>query len=241
MLLKSLLRRWLSKKEYVFGDLPISSGSFIHSMNTAKKSLDSEEDLEQKLVLLDFMIQVIKNDLTANSLATTFYDEHFFENHLSASFFPMFYYNQSGIKKSTYSLTKKGRRMVNLAEDCIFVTPWNTQKLQKTVTTLHHHNLEYLPETHFSTYYFPLGIWRIENGYHSISAGIGYKKGEILSKEIDITNSFPHITTDGTYWYNTHTRGRLSRVLDFRIAVIYEMTKLKAKLINETAESNSYP
>ena len=50
------------------------------------------------------------------------------------------------------------------------------------------HTLEYTKILKNRYDYFPLEIYRIENGYHWISAGIGYKKGRNLSKEIDITN-----------------------------------------------------
>ena len=205
-------------------------------MTTAQNYINSENSVEQKVILLDFMIQVIKNDLQTSTLAATFYEEQDFSPHQSATFFPMICFDKQGNRTSTYKLTQKGRRIVNLSEDCIFVTPWSPERLQGSIIDLFTNSFDFVPTNHFSTYYKPLGICRIESGCHSISAGIGYKNGEILSKEVDITHCFSHITTDGAYWYSTHTNERLSGVLDFRVAIIYEVTKLKFELINKTVD-----
>ncbi|WP_332249267.1 DUF6710 family protein [Thermoanaerobacter mathranii] len=46
--------------------------------------------------------------------------------------------------------------------------------------------------------------------------------------EYDVSKLFDHVYTDGLYWYNTHNNQKLEDdLLDFRIGIIYEISKIK--------------
>ncbi|WP_423055302.1 DUF6710 family protein [Zhaonella formicivorans] len=77
-------------------------------------------------------------------------------------------------------------------------------------------------------YYFSyVDICYVCNGNHSVASGIVYKKGHIEAKVYDITRLFEHVYTDGLYWYNSHNNDILDDLFDFRVGVIYEVSKLK--------------
>ena len=44
---------------------------------------------------------------------------------------------------------------------------------------------------------------------------------------------FEHIRTDGLHWYSTHNNIQLGEVYDFRVAIIYEIAKIKYNLLKQ--------
>lgn len=74
--------------------------------------------------------------------------------------------------------------------------------------------------------------------YSFIASGIIQKTGSIEADVYDITEIFNHVKTDGEYWLNVHTNERLKdfngykKVFDFRIAVLFELARMKFQLAN---------
>lgn len=66
----------------------------------------------------------------------------------------------------------------------------------------------------------------------NFDAGRYYKKGKILSDEADTALLYPHINTDGVYWYNAHTNQIIDSVSDFRLAAVFLVAKMKNELTN---------
>ena len=227
-MLKKLLCNGSHTKEKLSFKVPSPTINFSHALNNARSCLQNENEKERKIIILDLIMQVIRDDLKTSKLASLFYNCESCDPSKRGSFFPISYHDKNGIKTSTYILTPEGRRKVSLADDCVVISPWSQEQCNKTILT----DFKYDANIHFSTYYKPLNICRIENGSQSISSAMGHKKGIILSKEIDISHSFPHIFSDGLHWYNTHTKENLSPVLDFRIAIIFELAKIKHKFLS---------
>ena len=82
-------------------------------------------------------------------------------------------------------------------------------------------------------YYKELNICQVMNGNHSIAAGIYTEKGTVLAKIVDMKPLFENLKTDGAYYYSIHNNTIIEEVQDFRIAVIFEIAKMKYKLENE--------
>ena len=89
------------------------------------------------------------------------------------------------------------------------------------------------PINHIVYYYKELNICQVMNGNHSIAAGIYTEKGTVLAKIVDMKPLFENLKTDGAYYYSIHNNTIIEEVQDFRIAVIFEIAKMKYKLENE--------
>lgn len=87
-------------------------------------------------------------------------------------------------------------------------------------------------ELNHKAYYFShVNICYVYNGNHSIASGVVYKKGYITAEECDVSRLFDHVYTDGSHWYNSHNNQALDNLFDFRVGIIYEITKLKYREI----------
>lgn len=59
------------------------------------------------------------------------------------------------------------------------------------------------------------------------------ERGAAITLHGDCELAFPHISTDGADWANIHTGTKISKVYDFRIALIYEIAKMKYDLTQQ--------
>ena len=66
------------------------------------------------------------------------------------------------------------------------------------------------------------------NGFHHTSMASLFQEGNIIpTGEVSLTEMFPYVKTDGYYWIDIKTGGRLSKTFDSRIATIYELLRHK--------------
>lgn len=74
----------------------------------------------------------------------------------------------------------------------------------------------------------------IVNGGHHISAARLYRQGRALLDKYTLKTAFPCTTTDGAWWYVTKNgvRKRAGRVPDYRYALMYELARLRAEMLD---------
>ncbi|MEW6048423.1 MAG: DUF6710 family protein, partial [Bacillota bacterium] len=162
--------------------------------------------------------EVIRNDLKYDLLTKIFYTR----GHLPSWGwlpFPVVCYDGNGDRMEVFEGEGK-KRMVNLADDCVLVLPWD----RRSVGTK---DFEFDKTNHRAHYFSPLGICYVSNGKHSVAAGVGHKRGYVEAVEHDVSVLFDHVYTDGRYWYSRHSGERLGLVHDFRIGVLFELARQK--------------
>lgn len=202
------------------------SQEFNFAMDFITNSLEEQTCNKNKIIILDFMINAVKNDLKTDLLSKIIYSKKFFEKEFRYPF-PLFYFDKDG---NEFLITEKESIKINLANSCILVLPWHTKRLCDQILNIYHNDFIYLEHNH-KGYYFPyIDLCYIYNGTHSISSGIIHNKGTIKVIQYDITELFPHIYTDGQSWYNIHNDEKIGEVVDFRVAIIYEIAKIKYKI-----------
>ncbi|ABP68230.1 hypothetical protein Csac_2659 [Caldicellulosiruptor saccharolyticus DSM 8903] len=181
-----------------------------------------DEDREGKIEILSFVEKLLKEDLRSDMLTKIIYNP---DNMLNrTSWFPQQYLN--------YDSSSTPIIEVDLSTAYVIAYPWNSERYKKMIKTLGREDFKYDKINHFAEYYVPLGICFVTNGHHSIAAGCGYKKGSIKAKQVDITPLFDKIYTDGQSWYESDTGKKIFDVPDFRIAILFEIAKMKYKLQN---------
>lgn len=216
------------------------SFEFNHAMAFAKKGCSHAETTQEKLTLLDYILDAVREDLKTDLIGSVLYRSENLNRFLDYPILPYYYVDEQGTKHRWHA-EEVGERTVSLATDCVLTLPWKQRRLIDAVIASAKEAFQYDPKNQKAYYYHPLGVCYIHNGKHSIAAGMFHKKGTIQALEYDITALFPHVTTNGDHWLNAHTGEILEldvmepqkKVVDFRVAVLYEVARMKWSLLRE--------
>ena len=207
----------------------VFSQEFSYAIEYVNDVLTRERSTADKIVILDFMIDVIKKDLKTDLLSCIFYSQEHFTRHFRYPF-PLFYCDEQGNEQD---LPVEGAIQINLAQDDILVMPWHRERLCGQIKNIFSNNFVYDRSNHKAYYFSFIDLCYVYNGNHSVSSGIVFKKGTIEAKKVDLTKLFPHIHTDGKHWYNTHSGNKIGALADFRLGIIYEIAKIKYTVEND--------
>lgn len=124
-------------------------------------------------------------------------------------------------------------RIINLARDLVFPSPWIPRKLRDSLIRIGEGTLNgswRQDKDHQVTLWLPLGISFVEgSGHHSITAGIAKGEGELYPTSVyDISLIYDHVYTDGRYYYRTHDHSIISEVHFVECAAIFEIGRIMA-------------
>lgn len=148
-------------------------------------------------------------------------------NSFPIPFFSSFY-NEDG---NTLSFSDSSKKVnVNLSSTKIYLHPWNNDRTSESLVNISGNDFVYNKNNHFAIYYPYINLCYVTCGNHSINAGRYFRKGSIVADEFNLTACFPHIKTDGCYWFNAHTNEPLIPVDDYRFAAIFTIAKMKYEL-----------
>ncbi len=209
--------------------IPGGSAEFREAVAAVSAFLEGASD-DRKLLLLNFVMEIIKNDLKYDLLTKVLYTRR----HLSSwgwPPFPLVCYDENGDRIEVFADAGK-KRAVNLAEDCVLVVPWDRRRLRLTVETVGTDGFEFDRLNHWAYYFSPIDICYVFNGKHSIAAGVGHKRGYIEAAEHDVSVIFDHVYTDGRYWYSRHSGAKLGPLYDFRIGILFELAWQKSQRLS---------
>lgn len=179
---------------------------------------------DRKPLVLDFAMEVIRNDLKYDLLTKMLYARKSFPS-WGWPPFPVVCFDENGDRIEVFKDEEK-KRLVSLADDCVLVLPWDLRRLQLSAEAVGTKGFELDMAHCFS----PLDICYVSNGKRSIAAGVGRKRGCIEAVEHDVGALFDHVCTDGRYWYSRHSGDRLSSLYDFRIGVLFELARQRREL-----------
>lgn len=198
--------------------------AFEEIMKTAESWIE-EKVPEEQILLLDYIINVITEDLCCSTVAEIL--EKPYSNILPACCFPSFCIDESGNK---IKICTEKRTKVDLSQAKVYVRPWNKSKTAIDLLALSENPFTYNKDNHKSDFYTDINLCKVNNGNHGIHIANYLKKGTIESDVYDIKLLYPHCTTDGLKWYNSHTGESLGDVYDFRIAAAYSVAQLRDKI-----------
>ncbi|WP_121639678.1 DUF6710 family protein [Virgibacillus sp. Bac330] len=195
--------------------------------------LGERNELEEKLQLLHFLSSIVKRDIQVDLLSEVYYkEEGKITNLLREAFIPLTYIDSKGERRR---LESAGKERVNLDEVVTIAIPWKRPRMRDAIINIAKKGFIFHSNNHMGSYFKEIDLCYITSGNHSIASGIVQKSGYIEVDSYEIEQLFEHISTDGEYWINAHTNERLTfwdggdfiKVVDFRIAVLYEMAKIK--------------
>lgn len=202
---------------------------FEKAIHTAELYLSCNEySIEEKKTILTYMMDVIKRDIQSEYIADLFYHDE--AKTMRMPMFPEIYYDKDG---KEHELKFSENQEISLKEKCVITFPWERKRMSDNIINIVKNGFKNYPINHDVYYYKELNICQVLNGNHSIATGIYTQKGTVLAKVIDMKPLFENIETDGEYFYNIYNGVRIREVQDFRVAVIFEIAKMKDKLENE--------
>ncbi len=213
-------------------DRSFSKLEFNDTMYFVREVLEYEKDEADQLIILDYILSVVREDLKTDMLTTILYNEEIADI-LRCDPFPVQYFDEEGNAFSCTSKRDKDNMVkVDLSKDCVLVLSWNRERLKKSIKNIFKNDFEYHSSNHLANYFSHIDVCYVDNGTHSISSGIGHKKGFIEAVYCDTSKFFEHLHTDGVYWYNSHNNNKISDLFDFRIGILYEIAKIRSKISN---------
>ena len=225
------------KKQYgfIWDDLSISvtwdefSFKKYHSkiMEVANSWIEKAENNEERILLLDYLIDTILADVCTGKLFLPLITHPKLP---LPSPFPTDYYDPFGVcetiqTEETISVSLSGSTPV-------YLCPWNNERCAASLVKISK-NKFVCDDNHKAHFYTDIGLCHVYGGNHSINAGRYFKKGVIEATVCHTELLYPHCYTDGAYWHNFHTNEKLFRVSDFRFAAVYSLARIRANFKRE--------
>lgn len=232
-MIKNFIKNYLKEKRFPhrfkgrYGKSSLGC-EFNNTMDFVEQILKYEENIEDQIIIMDYILNIVREDLKTDLLTTIIYSDEYFKREIDYPF-PHEYYDGLGNRFPTWCKDKIERN-VDLSKDCVLVLSWNRERLRNSIKNIYKNEFEYHDSNHLAYYFTHIDVCYAYNGTHSISSGIGHKKGFIKAKECDISKLFDHLYTDGVSWYSVHDNIKLGDIFDFRIAILYELAKIKYNL-----------
>ncbi|MDU2900488.1 MAG: DUF6710 family protein [Clostridium sp.] len=209
--------------------------AFNNVLSFVKEIIKGEND-DNKLLLIDYVMETIKKDLQYSMLTEIMYKPKWGAIDISRNtFLPDNYFDEFGKrKKCIYS----EERSVDLLKDTIILVPYNIDRKKNSIINLSKLDFEYDSINHMGIYYTFIDICYVYNGIHSTSSGIELKKeGNIRVKDVvKIEELFDYVYTDGEKWYDTNLGEEIDIVIDCRLAILYEVAKIKYEIIKKSSD-----
>lgn len=203
---------------------------FQNAMKFKEIAVELSESISDQINLFTFMIQCIIRELEAEEISKIFYvdnNEHIKQPILSP--FPEYYTDQYD---TDHDLSSNCIVKVDFSKTPVIVQPGLKDKLVNAVNLVWRNGFKNIGKNVLGIYFEYIDLCYVYNGTHTCSAAVIKRQGVIETSCRDMTKLFPHITTDGEWWYNAHTGEKKYKVYDFRFAVLYEIARCKYELEN---------
>lgn len=201
--------------------------NYKESMSAIKDMMDFTEEYGcKKSVLVDYFMDIIKNDIKYDYLANVVYGRELTEFRI---YFPKVYYDQQG------KLIELDKRIIleeiDFSNVLIFSVPWKKERVVKNLVTLSNEKFLYDKSNHKATYFPEINLCYVTNGNHSIAMGIKNNQGSIMAEVFNLQPLFGKVDTDGVEWFSMYDKTRiLGKLSDFRIGLLFKLAEMKYNL-----------
>ena len=199
---------------------------FGNCISFAKTYIESNKSIDEKKLILEYMIDVIKKDVQSFYMSSMYYCEKNKCAQINGLPIPI-YYDSDELK---FDISTGQMVMLDLSKDNYVVIPWNSERMIWNLVNIKNNEFEYDESNHKAFYYNYLDFGYVYNGNHSITSGHYFRKGEIKAELCDTPKIFDLVVTNGHDWYIGKEK---IKAHDFRFCLIYELSKMKYKLENK--------
>lgn len=189
--------------------------AFSSTLRTIQQLLDSAKLSAQKASILEYAIDIIGKELTFSVPATMLRNGVMPENCDYTIPIP----GPTQFEKGNYSLSG-----LNVISD-----PWAIDRLGKAIIHVDTDGFRQEYGHYTGIYYKEINLAVITNGKHHLSAAIRKGGGQAKLHVYNLSDAFSRLKTDGAYWYLDDYMP--SKVFDYRIAILYELARIKYDLM----------
>ncbi len=220
-----------------------SASDFAFAKETIYKWLT--DNTEESLLFLKYAMKTIALDVSSSIQAAVFYMKDVDSTRLGR-ILPRFFYATGGEKVNLIEGYDEEKLVtVDISDTVVVTAPWKINRLPPVLSKIKSETFKYDEHNHSAVFYKNMDICVIENGYHSTAVGKYFGAGSLKAQVYNTQLAYPHITTDGEYWYNNgekifyhNTASEPFKVIDFRFALMYEISRLVYCIENEKMKIN---
>lgn len=207
-----------------------SAGSYFWAIKHTKRIMDYSGTVNEKILVIEYVMGVIRKDIEADALTRYLYHPTNFYKAENYHLFPLKIFTEDGteIKLVDDGTVKK----VKLGESCIISYISKLRSVFESIVSIKKPFVSGKTE-HYARYYKEIDVCYVWHNLHSASMGMVRGGGEITANQVSLVKAYSHLNTDGNYWLNAHTGENLLRVHDFRIAILYELSRMKYHLLEQ--------
>lgn len=206
---------------------------YYTSMDTMLRYLNITADKNEKIMLLDYYIKVIKKDIEADDLSFMIYPE----SNKSGQYnnipkLPLFSHYYDNDKKAVMSMNDSEIMEIDLSDTDIVVLTTDNRKIYQNLLDLSKYS-DPKPVINQAIYMKYVNLCFFKCGHHQMAVRKMYNtqcRFEVLDYKIE--NAFADVSTNGADWEHRYFDEN-ERVYDFRMSVIYTLAKLKYYYENE--------
>lgn len=172
--------------------------------------------------LLDFLINTVKEDLRTSAAAELLYAADHRPRDWRNALFPFVCWLD--VPEET----------VPFAGNTVVSSIYDWKKISHSAYDIRHEGF-HADWNYFSGAYYPeLHMIVMDNGlHHSCAAAAFQEDGEIKLDVYSLKRFFPLVTTDGEFWYMKDHPRMTNPVLDIRMAILFELARMKDELEEE--------
>lgn len=225
--MKQFLNKFRKEKDTVGVEIKCFKFQFDNAICFIKNAILYENNIDDKLLILKWFMDIIKNDLISENISS-----HLYQSKESLKIYrcviPYSTYDENGNEIKAYTGEYKE---IHLEKDFVHTLLWKPKSSINMVKKLK--SSSFIQNGNHQAHYFEeLDLCYAYNGLHSISAGVYHKQGKINAEIIRLNRLFPYVSTDGLTWLFKSDYQNDIPVKDFRFAVLFETARIKHDLIN---------
>ncbi len=210
------LRKWLSRRRSESSQLADNAkkAAFDEAIRSIRYLLYWTPLDVDKATVLDYAINVIGRDLSYSVAARMLYHGKTPGNSDFTIPAPLSAYH--------------GHRNYSLSGINVISDTYDSDKLSKAISQVFLQGFRQI-NNYTGTYYPDINLVVVENGRHHLSAAAVKNSGSAKLQICDLKEAFSVLKTDGAYWYSDGSSP--DQVFDYRVAVLYELARLKNGLM----------
>ncbi|MDN0033738.1 hypothetical protein QVN85_12580 [Oscillibacter valericigenes] len=197
--------------------------SFERVMQNVRRWVDfarQDHPRRDAIPLLDFLICTVKEDLRTSAAAELLYAADHEYRDWRRALFPFW-------------LEDIPKEIVPFSGNTVISSIWAWDRISRAAYDIRHEGF-HADWNYFSGAYYPeLHLIVMDNGlHHSCAAATFQENGEIKLDVYSLQRLFPLVKTDGKFWYSKDRPDMTQPVLDVRMAILFELARMKYDLEN---------
>lgn len=196
----------------------------------AKRNIHALEDLQRLVMRSIQSLHMVDAYLKPDHKAMTQFHEW---NDIGINHIPGL--NNSFISRVTkHPIEKDFLPIAKLGRDIVLPTCWHPSSIVNLLGRIGEERKGSAwsqDGNHKLIYWYPLNIFWVTGGNHSITQGIVLAEGSVTTNEgYDISIIYPHVKFDGTYWLDCHSGARIGKPRYKEFGYVYEIGRLILEL-----------